>query len=279
MTDQYAVIGNPIAQSKSPLIHAEFARATGQSLDYGAIEAPPDGFAAAVDAFRAGGGSGMNVTAPFKLDAFAYATVLRDRARLAGAVNCMKFDGDRVEAENFDGIGLRRDIEHNLGIRLRGKRLLILGAGGATRGALLPLLEAGPAALVVANRTQATADELGRQFGECGPLATVAAAQLSDAGTFDLVLNATSASLRAELPALPASVFEPGSVAYDLTYGKGLTPFLGFARAHGVARLHDGVGMLVEQAAEAFLWWRGVRPRTQAVIERLTVPLTSDRPD
>lgn len=273
MTDQYAVIGNPITQSKSPLIHGAFAAATGQDLAYRALEAPIDGFAAAVDAFRAQGGRGMNVTAPFKLDAFAYATTLRDRARLAGAVNCMKFNGDRIEAENFDGVGLRRDVEHNLGFRLRGQRVLILGAGGATRGALLPFLEAGPAALVVANRTEAKAETLGREFGERGPLATMGADQLADAGTFDLILNATSASLRAELPAIPASVFKPESVAYEVAYGKGLTPFLRFARECGVVRLHDGVGMLVEQAAEAFLWWRDVRPDTSGVIKRLTVPL------
>lgn len=274
MTDQYVVIGNPIAQSKSPIIHAEFARATGQDLEYGKLEAPVDGFVPAVDAFRRQGGRGMNVTAPFKLDAFAYATTLRERARLAGAVNCLKFEADRVEAENFDGVGLRRDVEHNLGVRLRGKRVLLLGAGGATRGAILPFLEARPAALVVANRTAEKAAELGHQFGESGPLATMQLAQLVDAGAFDIVLNATSASLRAELPAIPASVFAPDAVAYDLTYGKGLTPFLAFARASGVSRLHDGVGMLVEQAAEAFQWWRDVRPQTADVIARLTVPLT-----
>ena len=261
MTDQYAVIGNPIAQSKSPIIHAAFAASTQQDLEYRAIEAPADGFAAAVDAFRKQGGRGMNVTAPFKLDAFAYATALRERARLAGAVNCLKFDGDRVEAENFDGTGLRRDVEHNLGCRLRGKRVLLLGAGGATRGAMLPFLEAGPTALVVANRTKGKADALGREFGERGPLATMGADQLPDAGTFDIVLNATSASLRAELPAIPASVFKPDTLAYELAYGKGLTPFLRFARECGVVRLHDGVGMLVEQAAEAFLGGAMSAPR------------------
>lgn len=273
MTDQYAVIGNPIAQSKSPIIHAAFAAATGQDLSYRALEAPVDGFAAAVDAFRQAGGRGMNVTAPFKLDAFTYATSLRERARLAGAVNCLKFTGDTVEAENFDGVGLRRDVETNLGMRLRGKRVLILGAGGAARGALLPFLEAGPAALVVANRTASKASALGHEFGERGPLATMATDELGDKATFDLVLNATSASLRAELPTFPGSVFTLETVAYELSYGKGLTPFLRFARDCGVTRLHDGVGMLVEQAAEAFAWWRDVRPATRDVIEQLTVPL------
>jgi shikimate dehydrogenase len=274
VTDQYAVIGNPIAQSKSPLIHSAFAQASGEDLDYGALEAPADGFAAAVDAFRRRGGRGMNVTTPFKLDAFAYATQPRERAQVAGAVNCLKFEGDQVEAENFDGIGLRRDVEHNLGFRLRGKRLLLLGAGGATRGALLPFLEAGPAALIVFNRTPAKVEDLAREFGDRGPLATMERDALADAGPFDLVINATSASMRGELPTVPNSVFAPATLAYELVYGQGLTPFLRRAHDCGVTRLHDGVGMLVEQAAEAFQWWRGTRPETRKVIERLTVPLT-----
>jgi len=272
VTDQYAVIGNPIAQSKSPAIHAAFAEQTGQILHYGRIEAPADGFAAAATAFRRQGGRGMNVTAPFKLDAFAYATQLGERARLAGAVNCLRFDGDTVAADNFDGIGLLRDMQDNLGIPVRGRRVLLLGAGGAVQGALLPFLEAGPHALVVANRTAAKAAALAEAFG-AGSVTGVGLDDLSAMDGFDLVLNATSASLFGELPAIPASAFAPGAVAYELAYGKGLTPFLLQARAAGVTRLHDGVGMLVEQAAEAFAWWRGVRPRTGAVIERMRVPL------
>ena len=274
MTDQYAVIGNPIVQSKSPIIHAAFAAQTGQDIEYRALEAPADGFAAVVDAFRQRGGRGMNVTTPFKLDAFGYATIYCERARLAGAVNCLRFDGSRVEAENFDGLGLLRDVEANLGVAVRGKRVLLLGAGGAVRGALLPFLEADPAALVVANRTQAKAQALGDEFGTHGALAAAGYDALPGAGRFDLVLNATSASLRREMPAIPTSVFGRQTVAYELAYGKGLTPFLCFARDAGVTRLHDGVGMLVEQAAEAFVWWRGVRPDTRRVIEALTVPLT-----
>ena len=276
MTDRYAVIGNPIEQSKSPLIHTAFARVTGQDIDYGKVLGPLGGFAAAVDAFRAAGGRGMNVTAPFKLDAFAYATDLAPSAQMAGAVNAMKFDGERVYAENFDGIGLVRDVVHNLGCPLRGQRVLVLGAGGATRGALLPLLAEQPAELVIANRTVAKAQALVSmaQTHQRTPVPLRACGLEALAGqAFDVVFNATSASLMAEPLPLPSSVFAPGALAYDLTYGKGLTPFLRQAQSAGVRRLHDGVGMLAEQAAEAFAWWRGVRPDTQGVIRELTVPL------
>ena len=266
MTDQYAVIGNPIRHSKSPAIHTAFAEATRQSLRYAAIEVPLGGFADAVDAFRSAGGRGLNVTAPFKLDAFAYATILHDRARLAGAVNCIRFDGDRVEADNFDGIGLLRDITVNLGGRITGKRVLMLGAGGAARGALEPIRAAAPSSLVVANRTRARA----AAFAGVTPCGLD---ELAECDAFDLVINATSAGLHGAALGLPASIFRRESLAYDMTYGKGLTGFLRLAQQAGVTRLHDGVGMLAEQAAEAFAWWRGVRPDTRRVIERLTVPL------
>ncbi len=275
MSDRYAVIGNPIAQSKSPLIHGLYAQATGQDIDYGKIEGPlgPGGFAQAVDAFRAEGGRGLNITAPFKLDAFAYAHERSERAELAGAANAMAFDGERVIAENFDGVGLVRDVVHNLGVTLAGRRVLLLGAGGAARGALLPLLAEAPAELVIANRDVDKAQELahiGQRAG--GRVRACGYAGLAGQG-YDLVFNATSASLRAEQPPVPATVFSPGCLAYELAYGKGLTPFLRLAREAGVTRIADGVGMLAEQAAEAFLWWRGVRPDTAEVIERLTVPL------
>ncbi len=272
MTDRYAVIGNPIAQSKSPFIHSTFAASTGQDLEYTRIEGEMGGFAADVDAFRAAGGRGMNVTAPFKLDAFAYATECSERAQLAGAVNALKFDGQRVLAENFDGIGLVRDLTHNLNCPLQGRRVLLLGAGGATRGALLPFLQQQPSQLVVVNRTVGKAQALAANLQNAG---AISACGFGDLGMqqFDVVLNATSASLHAELLPLPASVFAPGALAYDLTYGKGLTPFLQLARSAGVQRVADGVGMLAEQAAEAFEWWRGVRPDTKDVIAQLTVPL------
>ena len=276
MTDRYAVIGNPIEQSKSPLIHTAFAQVTGQDMAYTKVLGPMGEFAKTVDAFRAAGGKGMNVTAPFKLDAFAYATDLAPSAQVAGAVNAMKFEGDRVYAENFDGVGLVRDVVHNLACPLKGKRVLLLGAGGATRGALLPMLAEQPAELVIVNRTVAKAAELAtlarqHQSGNV-PVQGLGYDQLQGK-QFDVVFNATSSSLTAELPPLSASVFAAGALAYDLTYGKGLTPFLQLAQQAGVTHLADGVGMLAEQAAEAFLWWRGVRPDTSDVIRQLTVPL------
>jgi shikimate dehydrogenase len=231
-----------------------------------------DGFAAAVDAFRAAGGKGLNVTAPFKLDAFSYATELAEGAKLAGAVNAMKFEDGRVFAENFDGVGLVRDVVHNLARPLAGKRVLIIGAGGATRGALLPLLAQKPALLVIANRTVSKAVEIASIGAAHGLVKGCGYADL-EGQVFDVVFNATSASLTAELPPLPATVFGAGCLAYELAYGKGLTPFLTLAQSAGVTHLADGVGMLAEQAAEAFVWWRGVRPDTAGVIETLTVPL------
>lgn len=272
MQDHYAVIGNPIAQSKSPMIHVMFAKATGQDLDYTKIEGPLGGFKEAVDAFRADGGKGLNITAPFKLDACDYATERSPRVQLAGAANAMKFDGDRVLAENFDGVGLVRDVTHNLKCAMKGKRVLLLGAGGAARGALLPFLEQAPQELVIANRSLQKAFDLaslGAQQGRVRSSSYTALAGL----TFDLVFNATSASLHGELPPVSASVFAECSLAYELAYGKGLTPFLRLAQNSGVPQLADGVGMLAEQAAEAFMWWRGVRPDTRAVMQALTVPL------
>lgn len=272
MTDRYAVIGNPIAQSKSPWIHAAFARVTGQDLEYTAILGPLGGFSEAVDAFCQAGGKGMNVTTPFKLDAFAYATDLSDDARLAGAVNALKFENGRVLAHNFDGVGLVRDVVHNLGVSLAGKRVLVLGAGGATRGALVPLLAERPLELVIANRTAHKAAQVAGFGNTKGNVRGCGFDELDGRG-FDVVFNATSASLHAELPAVPTGVFLPGCLAYELAYGKGMTPFLQLAANAGVAHLADGVGMLAEQAAEAFAWWRGVRPQTRDVIQQLTVPL------
>ncbi|HOV19144.1 shikimate dehydrogenase [Ottowia sp.] len=278
MTDRYAVIGHPVAHSKSPLIHGLFAQATGQDMHYGLIDAgpAPGAFAGALAAFRAAGGRGMNVTLPFKLEALAAADVASADARLAGAANALRFEGDRVEAQNFDGLGLVRDIEVNMGLPLAGRHVLLLGAGGATRGALLPLARAGAARIHIANRTAAKADalaaELAPHMRDCalsgGGLDTLVPGEV-----FDVVLNATSASLDGDTLPVPASAFAPGALAYEMMYGQGLTPFLNLAKAAGCARLADGVGMLVEQAAEAFAWWRGVRPDTRAVLARLAVPL------
>ena len=271
-TDRYAVIGHPIAHSKSPLIHGLFAQATGQDMVYTAIEAPLDGFAAVVHAFRAQGGRGLNITLPFKLQAFELATDPLESARLAGAVNALKFVGDRIYADNFDGLGLVNDIQRNLGVPLAGKRVLLCGAGGATRGAIVPIALQKPALLAVANRSADKAHQLKRDFAAHVDLQTCGYEELAGE-SFDVVLNATSTGLtQAALP-LPAGVFAAGALAYELVYGKGLTPFLKQAQAAGVTHIADGVGMLVEQAAEAFAWWRGVRPDTRPVIDRLTVPL------
>lgn len=276
MSDQYAVIGNPIGHTKSPLIHGLFAEESHQDISYTAIEGPlepDDAFAATVLSFFAAGGKGMNVTAPFKLKAFAMADERSERAALAGAANTLSFRDGRIIAENFDGVGLVRDIEVNLNLPMAGKRVLVLGAGGAVRGALLPFIAARPAELVVANRDVAKVEALIARVATGDSLVACGYDDLAAMGRFDLVVNATSASLSGELPPVPPSVFDPRGAAYELVYGKRLTPFLRHARHAGVLGIADGVGMLVEQAAEAFAWWRGVRPETRAVIDRLTVPL------
>ncbi|WP_447739826.1 shikimate dehydrogenase [Pseudomonas laurentiana] len=271
MNDHYAVIGRPINHTKSPLIHGLFAEASGQTLKYGAIEGMLDDFETQVLRFRRDGGLGMNITAPFKLRAFELADRRSERAQLARAANALKFEDGRIFAENFDGIGLLRDIEENLDEPLRNTRVLMLGAGGAVRGALLPFLQAGPRELVIANRDMAKALTLRNELNH--PRLRISRYEELEGLGFDIVVNATSASLTGELPPLPHGVLAETRLAYELAYGKGLTPFLRMAQAQGVARLADGVGMLVEQAAEAFAWWRGIRPETRTVIDRLTIPL------
>jgi shikimate dehydrogenase len=270
--DFYAVVGNPIAQSKSPIIYAAFAKALGHAIVYDRIEAPLGAFATTVDEIRKRGGRGINVTAPFKVDAFAYATHASEAATTAGAANALKFDDENVYAENFDGIGLLRDIEVNLGVSLTAKRILLLGAGGATRGALTPLLRAMPRSLVIANRDVAKAKTLVMEVA-ANTVARAVGYDALDAESFDVVLNATSSSLSQSLPPISAALFSHCELAYDLTYGKGLTPFLKLASQNANTQIADGVGMLVEQAAQAFAWWRGARPETQRVIEALRVPL------
>ncbi len=266
MPDQYGVIGNPVAHSKSPRIHAEFARQTGQDIAYGPLLAPRDAFVATAEAFRERGGRGLNVTLPFKGEAFRYATELSARARAAQAVNTLKFDAGAIVGDNTDGAGLVRDLVHNLGCTIAGRRLLLLGAGGAARGVIEPLRAQHPAQFVLANRSLEKAQQLARDAG--GVLAARSYAALAGA-QFDLVINATSASLSGAVPPLPTGVFAPGALAYDLMYGDRETAFLAFARGEGAALLADGLGMLVEQAAESFLIWRGVRPDSSAVLRLL----------
>ncbi len=278
MKQSYAVIGNPIGHSKSPLIHTTFAQNTNQNLDYVAIEGKlvaqnSNAFTEQVlELFHSGQLLGLNVTAPFKLDALALANVALERAKLAGASNCLKMEDGQIVADNFDGIGLLRDIEVNLGMPLKGKRLLFLGAGGATRGALMPFLKAEPAEIVVANRTLSKAQELAAINAKYGMVSACGYDDLTNEH-FDMVLNFTSTGLHGELPLVSGTVFKKAKLAYDLVYGKGKTGFLKLAEANGDALLKDGVGMLVEQAAEAFEWWRGIRPTTTEVMKLLTVPL------
>jgi shikimate dehydrogenase len=270
MTDKYCVIGNPIAHSKSPDIHAAFAAATGQDMSYERCLAPLDGFADTVRDLVAQGYRGANVTVPFKLEAAALATRLEERARLAGAVNTLRFEGGEIVGDNTDGPGLVADIVNNAGVPLAGKRILLLGAGGAARGVILPFLGERPEAIVIANRTRATADALVEHFaGHVAHPGQVSACGFDGiSGPFDVVVNATSASLSAAMPPVPATAFRPGALALDMMYGKEPTPFMQFAAAHGAA-MRDGLGMLVEQAAEAFFIWRGVRPETKAVLARM----------
>ena len=263
MTDRYAVFGHPIAHSKSPQIHAAVARETGQDMRYDAILAPLDGFAQSLAQFTAAGGRGANVTVPFKEEAFRLADRLTPRAQRAGAVNTLVFDADGMLGDNTDGAGLVADLTRNLQQPLAGKRILLVGAGGAARGVIEPLLEQAPAELVIANRTVSRAQHLAELFD-----GRVKACSFDALDTpFDVVVNATAASLAGELPPLPPLVFNPGTLAYDMMYGRD-TPFLAFARTHG-ADTADGLGMLVEQAAEAFFLWRGVRPDTASVIAAL----------
>lgn len=271
--DLYCVFGNPVSHSKSPAIHAAFAAQTAQDISYERRLAPLDGFADAVRQFIAMGGKGANVTVPFKLDACALADSLTPRARAAGAVNTLSFKGGAIAGDNTDGAGLLRDIEHNAGVALEGRRVLLVGAGGAARGVILPLLGGRPAELVIANRTCATAEALALQFTPlAAPGVPVRACgfDVLEAG-FDIVINATSASLNGALPPLPPAVFGSHTLALDMMYGAAPTVFMQFAAGHG-ARVRDGLGMLVEQAAEAFFVWRGVRPETAALLARMRGP-------
>jgi shikimate dehydrogenase len=270
MTDRYAVIGNPIAHSKSPDIHARFAAQTSQDLTYERLLAPLDGFADAVRGFIEAGGKGANVTVPFKLEAHAIATTLTPRARAAGAVNTLKFEGGGILGDNTDGVGLVADIVRNAGVALGDKRVLLLGAGGAARGVLLPLLSEKPSELVIANRTSSKAVELADEFRPHGVIRASDFAAVQ--GTFDVVINATSASLGSDVPPISPGSFDAGTLAYDMMYGKEPTVFMRFAMQYG-ATARDGLGMLVEQAAESFCVWRGVRPDTAPVFAALRTGL------
>lgn len=262
--DQYAVVGNPIGHSKSPEIHLLFARQVRQKVSYERIEAPLDGFDEKALALRDAGYRGLNVTVPFKLDAAKLANDLTARARLAGAVNTLKFDGEKILGDNTDGVGFVRDVTERLGFAFKDCSVLVLGAGGAVRGLLGSLLDASPRWLAVANRSHPRAEELGEEFG-------VEAIHFDEipAEHFDLIINGTTTGLHHEAPAIDPETFNDCLLAYDLVYSADDTPFMQLARAGGAKQVADGLGMLIEQAAESFLLWRGVRPDTVPVYREL----------
>ncbi|MCP4697395.1 MAG: shikimate dehydrogenase [Gammaproteobacteria bacterium] len=267
--DTYAVFGNPVAHSKSPSIHSEFARQTGQIMAYHAKLVFLDGFVQAAREFQQAGGKGFNITVPFKEEACAFADVRSEQAERAGAVNTIRFDTEgRAIGDNTDGTGLVRDLTVNHGTRLKGKKILILGAGGAVRGVLGPLLAEKPASLVIANRTLAKAELLADIFrkSKSERFISVSAYTELKGGAFDVIINGTSAGLQGKLPPLPEGMLKKSGLAYDMMYGNEPTSFVLWARAQGAGRALDGLGMLMEQAAEAFYLWRGIRPDTAPVI-------------
>src|SRR5882672_6721131 len=270
--DRYVVIGNPVSHSLSPAIHSRFAAQTHEDLDYGALLAPLDDFAGAARRFFDEGGAGANVTLPFKIAALGFAQHASDRARSAGAANFLVRKAGRIEADNTDGAGLVRDLAINMGFDIGGARILLLGAGGAARGVIAPLLAKSPGLLVIANRTVERAHELAARFRALGPIEAVALDSIPDS-KFDLVLNATSTSTRGETLPLRPAVFASGALAYDMAYGSPARNFLARARGHGM-RTSDGLGMLVEQAAESFELWRGKRPETAVVLAELRSRIT-----
>ncbi len=274
MFDRYCVFGNPIAHSRSPAIHARFAAQTGQCLNYEALLAPLDGFVPAVREFIVQGGKGANVTVPFKEEAFRLCNRLTPRAQRAGAVNTLVFSDAEIVGDNTDGAGLVRDLTDGLGFQLAGRRTLLLGAGGAARGALAPLLEVGVESVVIANITVDKALELAASAADLGEVGGCGFPDLAGR-QFDVVINATSASLTGDTLPLPLSIFAPNGLAYEMMYGKGETPFMAQARLGGSAIIADGLGMLVEQAAEAFAVWRGVRPDTKPVLAELRAALAA----
>ena len=276
MTDKYAVFGNPIAHSKSPDIHRQFAEQTGQDLSYSKQLVAEDGFEVAANEFFASGGKGLNITVPFKQDAYAYVARTTPRARRAGAVNTLSLQADgTILGDTTDGVGLVSDIVNNLGWEIRHKRVLVLGAGGAVRGVLEPLLEQQPQHIVIANRTVDKALQLSKGFAEFGYLLGCGFDMLGEQ-QFDLIINGTSAGLQGELPPLPDSLIDANgtTACYDMLYGAEPTPFIQWAAQRG-AQVSDGLGMLVGQAAESFALWRGVRPETAPVIANLRDQLSN----
>jgi shikimate dehydrogenase len=271
--DRYAVIGHPVSHSRSPFIHSRFAAQTGQSMTYTTIDATPEQFEATVRQFFAEGGKGLNVTVPHKEAALLLADELSPRAQRAGAINVLALRaGGKILGDNTDGAGLARDLLNNHRVTIAGRRVLLLGAGGAARGALAPLLGLKPSELVIVNRNVVRAQELVARFIDLGHLRAIGYQELGN-DPYDLVINATAASLAGELPALPPGIVSSRSICYDMYYGRDETPFTRWALQRGCSRAIMGLGMLVEQAAESFYLWRGLRPDTASVLSALTAEL------
>lgn len=266
--DDYAVMGNPISHSKSPTIHSLFAEQTRQSISYTAIQVDSGGFPQAVGNFVAAGGRGLNITVPFKQEAWELVKNRSERAERAGAVNTVKIDKGLLYGDNTDGIGLVNDLSINNGIQLADKNVLLMGAGGAARGVLIPLLKQKPALLFIVNRTPDRAKDLAIEFSDAGNIEGGGYEILQDK-KFDVIINATAASLHGELPPLPDTLLNEAASCYDMMYAKQPTPFMNWASEQGADKVLDGLGMLVEQAAESFYLWRGERPNTQYVINLL----------
>lgn len=266
--DDYAVMGNPIAHSKSPSIHTLFAEQTKQSILYTAIHVDIGGFKQAVGNFAATGGKGLNITVPFKQEAWEFVTERSERAERAGAVNTIKIEDDKLFGDNTDGVGLVNDLIINHGIELKDKNILLMGAGGAARGVLIPLLKQAPSSLFIANRTPDKAKDLAGDFSDSGNVSGGGYDAIADL-KFDVVINATAASLQGDLPPLPNTLLNDNACCYDMMYSAKATPFMEWATNHNADKVLDGLGMLVEQAAESFYIWRGVKPGTKTVIEKL----------
>lgn len=266
--DRYGLVGHPVEHSRSPLIHTVFARQTRQHLTYELIDAEPPAFETAVRGFGAAGGKGLNVTVPHKEAAFALCDESSDAARAAGAVNTISIGDGRLRGDNTDGVGFIRDVMVNQRQALHGARIIVLGAGGAARGIVGPLLAAQPAELTIANRTKQRAEQVVARFAG-SQLSVRAFDELADLPAYDVLVNATSAGLKGEAPPFPGTLIGPDSFCYDLVYGSGDTPFVTWAKNHGAARAVQGWGMLVEQAAESFAIWRGVRPDTKALLREI----------
>lgn len=269
--DRYGVMGYPVSHSRSPVIHRLFALQTGQNIQYELLQVAPDKLETAVRQFQRTGGKGLNITVPHKAEVARIVDRMSERASRAGAVNTLAFHNGHVFGDNTDGVGLIRDLTGNLGIKLKDSNILILGAGGATRGIVAPLLEAQPAGIVIANRTVSSAHDLAEYFSTGGPVTACKFEDVKPSQTFNLVINATSAGLKGQTPPYPVAAVTKDTFCYDLSYGLTPTPFSSWAARHGAGRSVMGWGMLVEQAAESFHIWRGVRPDTVTVLKQISI--------